>query len=95
MMKHPGEIRNVHIVNSVVSGAKSPNRSGIREFWPEFRRNLQPWYRSDIFGWSDVAASTSMHTQVRTFILQSIVSFDGRYEEFFMCFELGVGKSRK
>jgi hypothetical protein len=30
------------IVNSVVPGAKTPNRNGIREFRSEFRRNLQP-----------------------------------------------------
>jgi hypothetical protein len=29
-------------IYSVVLGAKSPNRNGIWEFWPEFRRNLQP-----------------------------------------------------
>jgi hypothetical protein len=29
-------------IYSVVPRAKSPNRNGIREFRPEFRRNLQP-----------------------------------------------------
>jgi hypothetical protein len=42
IMKNTGEIRNVHVVNAVVSGAKTPNQNGIREFGSEFRRNLQP-----------------------------------------------------
>jgi hypothetical protein len=29
VMKNPGEIKNVHIVNSLVSGAKTPNWNGI------------------------------------------------------------------
>jgi hypothetical protein len=33
---------------SVVPGAKSPNRDGILEFRPEFRRNLQPSLQANI-----------------------------------------------
>jgi hypothetical protein len=50
-LKKPGEIQNVHIVNSLVSGAKTPNRSGIREFRSEFHRNLQT-SRPPLLSWS-------------------------------------------
>jgi hypothetical protein len=55
---HESDIMNKHRRNpecsykySVVPGTKSPNRNGIWEFWPEFRRNLQPRWLEEQVSW--------------------------------------------